>query len=198
MNNPNLSKTNHQPGERGWGLLEYALIAGLLALTLMSVYLVFGPDIRNFLGSLFRREPAAPQIEIVVSGETNEAIDVEVIPLRNCESTEELNTDVERSRQFQHKFILDLELEEEIARVLTQRLEEYYGFKDGQPEERRYSINLTAPASSGVDYTLEWQNKWDEGQIIITWPEGEQDNISYQALTSVEFMFTNIQQIACP
>lgn len=181
----------------GHGNLEYGILLGLAALALIGVYLVFGPDIGELAGSLFRREPPAPVLEVIQTGEHVQIIDTEVIPVRNCGRSEAIVEEVDRTRQFEYRILLDEDYEESVAQVFTERLQLHYGFMDGEQSERKYTLTLSSDPNSGADYTIEWQEIWHEGHILVTWPDGTADSIPYQALTSVEFIFTNISEVEC-
>jgi hypothetical protein len=194
-----LEPSPEHPSSNKYGPLEYILIAGLGVLAIGFFYIVFGSDIRSWAADLFTREasPAGPQIEVVEAGRFVSTDEEEIIPVRNCGTNTEQEFEIERVRTVQHQLVLDETLDPEIADVLMPHLQRYYGFEDNEQVERRYLLRLSAGPDSGADYRVEWQNVWVEGEIVVTWPEDDQDRVPYQALTDLEFFFESSQEVPC-
>jgi hypothetical protein len=194
-----LKPAPERPTPNQYGPLEYILIAGLAVLAIGFFYILFGSDIRAWVSDLFTPDapPGGPQIEVVEAGRFVETIEEEVIPIRNCGVNEEQEFEVERVRTLQHSLLLDPSLDPDIGQVLLPHLERHYGFQHDEAVERRYLLRLSAGPNSGANYLVEWQAVWVEGEIVVTWPEGEQDRVPYQVLAEVEFHFDSSQDILC-
>jgi Flp pilus assembly pilin Flp len=197
--NPSTNLSRPRP-ESGNGVLEYGLLLGLLVIALIAVYAVFGPDIRDFLGNLLRREePPGQQFMVIEMEETFTVIDQEVISLRNCDNPEDLGETVERVRQHTGMYFIDAEIDFALLEVLLDQLEQYYGINVGELVEQRYTIPISADPNSAVDYTVEWQEIWGEGEIVVEGPaNGDEETYPYYALKGIEFSIEDIQPVACP
>jgi hypothetical protein len=161
---------------------------------------LFGADARAWVGNLLEREeaPRGPQLVVVELRSSLETIEEEVISVRNCEIASEQEFEFERVRSFQHQFILPEDLAPEVSAVLLASLEQQYGFQQDQEVERRYMLRMSAGANSGADYQVEWQAHWREGDLVVTWEDGEEDRVPYRALTDLEFFFQSSQEVRCP
>jgi hypothetical protein len=186
------------PESRGYGPLEYAIIFGLVALVVAFTWLVVGNDVRAWVGSLFiREEPPVTQFSIVELDRTAEKLEQEVISVSNCGNDEAQEFEVNRDRSFEHIIFFPQDISEELARQISDKMFEEYGFLDGQVVDRRYRIHASASAGSHADFTIEWQEDWREGEVIVIPPEGEEERYPYQLLNDLEFVFLGSEENPC-
>jgi hypothetical protein len=195
-----LSRSPEQPEANKYGPLEYGLLAGLGLLAVFFLYLLFGADARAWLQDFFTREQAAtgPQFEVVEQGDFIQTIEEEEIPVRNCGAAQEQDFELERIRTFQHEIILPESLDGQAVQILQTALERHYTLAAGLPVERRYVLRMTAGPDSAANYLIEWHGRWVEGEIVVTWEDGEQDRVPYQVLLDLEFFFQSSQSVPCP
>jgi hypothetical protein len=191
--------------ENGQGLLEYSVIIVLVVIILISFVALFGVDLFNqFVSNRARanheqatQTPAEPLVELYETGALVEVFETETIHIDNCPNGDLYNPNVERTLWLEY----DIELGNQFAANLRSQaiiqLQARYGFTQGTREERTLSLNLEAPPDSAVDYTIDWQYIWNEGNIVVTQPGGSSQSYPYRALTNIEFEIMDIEQSAC-
>ncbi len=178
--------------ESGQGLVEYGLILIILVLLVFGVTKLWGWAKNRISPSTPPLTSGEPLLDIVELGVNAEIIDSEKIPLYNCNNASDYQLEVQRSRQVQHQISVEGQLQSGIGQIINIGLQGHYGIENGQSEERSYTVHLTAPANSWVEYTIEWRYVWREGEIRVDSPDGSKQIYPYRVRSGIEFNISNI------
>lgn len=138
-----------------------------------------------------------PVLDIMDLGSNAEIIDNEILPLYNCNNLVEYQVDVQRSRQIEHTVNVEGQVESSLNAFMVLRLQGRYGIENRQTEQRSYTIHLTAPAKSWVEYTIEWRYVWSNGQLTLKYPDGTKTTYPYHVRSGMEFGIAKIQPKSC-
>jgi hypothetical protein len=192
-------------GENGQGFLEYSVIIVLVVIIIISFVALFGVDLFNqFVSNRARanEEQATqatpePLVELSETGTLAEVFDTETIQIENCPNSDLYNPTIERKFWLEY----DIELGNQFAASLRPQvisgLQARYGFTQGTREELTLSLNLEAPPDSVVDYTIDWQYTWNEGNVLVTQSDGSMQSYPYRARTDLEYEIMDMMQSSC-
>lgn len=191
--------------ESGQGILEYSVIIVLVVIIIISFVALFGVDLFNrFISDRARASEEQstqvtpePIVSLLETGTQAEVFKEETIRVSNCPAGEPYMPEVERTNTMEY----DIELEGQLSGALRPpsiaSIQTYYGFISGAQEERSFTLNLEAPPDSLVDYTVEWQRIWKEGNVQITQADGSQEMYPYRVSVGLEYEITQIEQSPC-
>jgi hypothetical protein len=191
--------------ENGQGFLEYSVIIVLVVIIIISFVALFGVDLFNqFVSNRARANdeqatqvPPEPLVELSETGVRVEVFDIEIIRIENCPDGDAYNSNIEREHWLEYDIEFGNQFSASLRPQVISRLQVLYGFTQGTREERALSLNLEAPPDSIVDYTIDWQYIWNEGDILVTQPDGSSQSYPYRARTDLEYEIMDMTQSAC-
>ena len=191
--------------ENGQGFLEYSVIIVLVVIIIISFVALFGVDLFNqFVSNRARANdeqatqvPPEPLVELFETGALVEVFDTEIIRIENCPDGDAYNSNIEREHWLEYDIELGDQFSASLRPQVISRLQFLYGFTQGTREERTLSLNLEAPPDSIVDYTIDWQYIWNEGDILVIQPDGSSQSYPYRARTDLEYEIMDMAQSAC-
>ncbi|MEW5985587.1 MAG: hypothetical protein AB1791_03040 [Chloroflexota bacterium] len=175
--------------EEGQGRAEYVLALGLVTLVVIAVVTIVG----GWVG----QDAPAPAVSVTELGSSPEPIDSEKVPLFNCSNPSGYELEVERARQIQYRILIDGQLAGETRKTAVSTLQARYGIVDGQVSERSFTVHLTAPPDSWVEYTVGWQYIWRQGELSLGFLDGTRHIHPYRVLSGLEFNIVNITYNTC-
>lgn len=199
------ARGSRNSGENGQGFLEYSVIIVLVMIIIISFVALFGVDMFNqFIGNRARANdeqatptPVEPLIELSETGALAEVFDTEIIRIQNCPNAGPYNPNVERKHWLEYEIELGDLLVANLRPQAISQLQALYGFNRGTSEEITLSLNLEATPDSIVDYTVNWQYIWSEGDVLVTQPNGRSQAYPYRARTDLGYEIVNIEQRTC-
>jgi hypothetical protein len=205
MKSQRLEHVSGNSAESGQGILEYSVIIVLVVIIIISFVALFGVDLFNrFISNRARaseeqsiQATPEPVVNLFETGTQLEVQKTETIRIENCPSSEPYNPEIERKLWLEY----DIEFLGQFPASLRPKsiisVQAYYGFTTGGREERTFSLNLEAPPNSMVDYTIEWQRVWKDGDIQIAQSDDSQHAFGYRACVDLDYEITQIEQRTC-
>jgi hypothetical protein len=199
------ARGSRNSGENGQGFLEYSVIIVLVMIIIISFVALFGVDMFNqFIGNRARANdeqttptPVEPLVELSETGALAEVFETEIIRIQNCPNAGPYNPNVERKHWLEYEIELGDLLVANLRPQAISQLQALYGFNRGTSEEITLTLNLEATPNSIVDYTVNWQYIWREGDILVTQPNGRLQAYPYRARTDLGYEIVNIEQRTC-
>ncbi|MFO7624364.1 MAG: hypothetical protein R6V73_08430 [Anaerolineales bacterium] len=196
---------NRKSTENGQGVLEYSVIIVLVVIILISFVALFGVDLFNqFVSNRAKandqpatQAPAEPLVELSEIGALAEVFETEIIRIENCPNGDVYNPNLERQYWLEYEIELDNQITPDLRPQVISGLQSLYSFTQGSREELTLSLNLEAPPDSIVDYTIDWQYIWNEGNVLVTQAEGTSQSYLYRARTDLEYLIVDMAQRAC-
>jgi hypothetical protein len=188
--------------ESGQGILEYSVIIVLVVIIIISFVALFGVDLFNrFMSNRARasEEQSSPEpiVNLYETGTQMEAIETENIRMSNCPTGEPYNPEIERVLWMEYDIDIDGQMPGSLRPLSITSIQAYYGFHLGDREERVFLLNLEAPPNSIVEYTIQWQSVWKEGEVHIVEGDMTQQSLSYRAEVDLDYEITDIEQYPC-
>ncbi len=196
-----LSYNTHQSGQ---GLVEYALVLILVGIVVVAAITLIKrwtsePTTNSNLESTQPAEVIGePALDILDLGDEAELVESETIPLFNCNNRTEYQLAVERSRRIEHLVLITGQFDAGLQEIAVLKLQGQYGIQSGNAEDRKYTVHLTAPANSWVEYTIHWRYLWRVGELTMTMSDGNKQTLPYRVRSGMEFSIVNIEQKDCP
>jgi hypothetical protein len=198
----------HESGnsdENGQGFLEYSVIIVLVVIILISFVALFGVDLFNqFVSNRARaneeqatQAPPEPLVELAETGAQAEVFDTEIIHIENCPDGDPYDPAIERKFWLEYDIELGNQFPASLRSQVISGLQAMYNFTQGTGEEITLSLTLEAPPDSIVDYTIDWQYIWNEGNVLVTQPDGSMQSFPYRARIDLEYLIVDMAQSAC-
>lgn len=191
--------------ESGQGILEYSVIIVLVVIIIISFVALFGVDLFNrFISNRARaseeqsiQATPEPEVNLFETGTQLEVLETETIRVTNCPSGDPYNPEIERKMWMEYNIELEGQLPASLRPRSLTRIQTYYGFTLGTREERVFALNLEAPSNSMVEYTIDWQRVWKEGDIRIAQAGNSQQSATYRTHVDLDYEITGIEQNPC-
>jgi hypothetical protein len=191
--------------ENGQGVLEYSVIIVLVVIILISFVALFGVDLFNqFVSNRARaneqpatQEPVEPLVELSEIGALAEVFETETIRTENCLNSDSYNPTIERQYWLEYEIELDNQIPPDLRPQVISGLQSLYNFSQGSREELTLSLILEAPPDSIVDYTIDWQYIWNEGNVLVTQAEGDSQSYLFRVRTDLEYLIVDMARSAC-
>jgi hypothetical protein len=200
----NSRRLSYNTRQSGQGLVEYALVLILVGIVVVAAITLikrwfFEPTSSSDLDSTQPAEVIGePALDILDLGDEAELVESETIPLFNCNNRTEYQLAVERSRRIEHLVLINGQFDAGVEEIAVLKLQGQYGIQNGTTEERKYTIHLTAPANSWVEYSIHWRYLWRVGELKMTLSDGSKQTFPYRVRSGMEFSIVNIEQKDCP
>jgi hypothetical protein len=150
-----------------------------------------------------------PEITISRGDLTSETAATEKIQINNCASTSATSQEYVKESSASVIALIDnheiensngdMKLSDIGTLPIGQRIAEAYGLSYGQSLGRKTQFSIESPAAVFVVYTLEYQNRYGNGEVSIFIPSRNQTiKYSYKILIESLVLIVSSEQLQCP
>ncbi|MDM8520196.1 SUMF1/EgtB/PvdO family nonheme iron enzyme [Anaerolineales bacterium HSG6] len=124
--------------------------------------------------------------DVIPSGEYEERVEREEIPINACDSQAQLTRIVERSRTLEESVSIDYSASSALSggasvglkADLTVSVGTTYGFSQGTSKTDSSGFELPADPGTYPTYTILWKERWEKGNVVVR-EEGTDKKIPY-------------------
>jgi hypothetical protein len=182
-------------------LIAIFILAALTLIAWITISLITWFSSINVANPVFSQEPNLTQVLNIDIQETSivmEIIDKEIIPMPNCGNSNVYEYSAELTHKVENQIMLDGQIESDILKLLSVRLQAHYGISTTEARIETRSIHLSANPNTSVEYPVTWKYIWHQGNVNITYTDNTVRSYPYK-ISKVDSVIENpVSKICTP